>query len=70
MFTPERINGVAVGGKALVPVKYQMSSGDAVPRLAMPSTIAASGASTEAAETASEVLLQSATPLVRLADSR
>lgn len=70
VFTPERINGVAVGGKALVPVKYQMSSGDAVPRLAMPSTIAASGASTEAAETASEVLLQSATPLVRLADSR
>ena len=71
VFKPERINGVAVAGKALVPVKYHSSNGDAVPRLApLPNAIAAAGALADGAEMQSDVLLQSGTPLVRLADSR
>lgn len=62
VFKPERVNGVALPGQALVPVVFRFSRGDAVPALP-PSAESAALASQP------DVLLHSDLPLALLADS-
>jgi TonB family protein len=57
VFKPERINGVALPGKALIPVVFTVDSGDQVPRLP-PSP------ESEALAAGPAVLLRSEVPLV------
>lgn len=61
VFKPERINGVALPGTALVPVHFALDDGDQVPRLP-PSP------ESEALANRPAVLMQSGVPLTLLAD--